>query len=954
MVYTEFSVVEKPIIEWLEGLGWKYVHPAELKRDIEDPFDSPTLTNSIKRLNPQLEDEDVEKVVSQLRRPSNDIGGNKEFLEWVKGERSLVLKPGDKATTVRLVDYENPGNNAFVVTNQFKFSGYENVRFDIVLMVNGIPQVVIEAKTVAKELLDYHEAIKQLKRYAAQAPQFLKYLAYVCPTDGMAFKYGWVTAEGYEKFFDWNDEKLADPVEASVSGLFEKEAFLDFVGNFIVVEKEREKITKKIAMQQQVVAANKIVERVLGGVQKTGLIWHTQGSGKTLTMLFAAWKLKKISKLENPTILVIVDRIDLENQLGTTFKNVDLPYTGIAETTRQLVVKLRKDTREVLITTIQKFEEIGEVLSPRKNIIVFVDEAHRTQYGKLGIAMRNAFPNAMIFGFTGTPIEKGPLGKSTFRTFCPPGETYLDKYSIKQSIRDGATVPIHYLARPIEYHLPSGILDEEFLNRTKDLADEDQEKVLQASARLKNALKSKDRIEKIAEDIAKHFRTHVEPEEFKAQLVAVDREACALYKQVLDKYLPPDYSVVIYTPGQNDEELLRKFHMPKEDQLNIARNTFQKPNENPRILIVTDMLLTGFDAPIEQVMYLDKPMRDHKLLQAIARTNRPYPGKEAGVIVAYIPIFEDLQKALNFEEKDIEGIAYKFDELKTEFSKTISKLSELFAGVRRDDTRESLFDGLNVLEDEKKLKEFKSKLSKLKRLYETVAPDPFLKDHLGEYGWLIEVNEAYNKLQNRKKPDLSDYQAKTRELIKEQLLIDKIEVVLPTFEIDKHYLKSLESKGYTKEQKIMDMKHALEHHIRINIQTNPIYETLSQRLDRILKSRNQSQILAELEAMVKEVAEEEEKTKQLGVTKEEYAFLNVAKKFSAGASEKDLIEFAKQLSGQVKRKTFAGWQRNPRVMKDVEQSVFDACFERFSDRVNTENISSLTEELMKFVVRFNA
>jgi len=241
MVYTEFSVVEKPIIEWLEGLGWKYIHPDELKRDIEDPFDLPTLTEAIKRLNPQLEAEDVDKVPSQLRRPSNDMAGNKDFLEWLKGERSLVLKQGEKATTIKLVDFENPENNMFVVTNQFKFSGYENVRFDIVLMVNGIPLVVIEAKTVAKELLDYHEAIKQLRRYAREAPQFLKYLAYVCPTDGMAFKYGWVTAEGYEKFFDWNDEKLTDPAEASVKGLFEKGLFLDFIGIFTVVEKERER-----------------------------------------------------------------------------------------------------------------------------------------------------------------------------------------------------------------------------------------------------------------------------------------------------------------------------------------------------------------------------------------------------------------------------------------------------------------------------------------------------------------------------------------------------------------------------------------------------------------------------------------------------------------------------------------------------------------------------------------
>jgi type I restriction enzyme R subunit len=956
MPYTEINVVEKPIIEWLQRLGWRFVSADELKRGIEEPFDLPILIDRIKYLNPDLNaDEDVDKVISQLRRASNDISGNREIFEWIKGERSVVLKAGEKARTIKLLDFDNPESNVFVVTNQFKFAGYENVKFDIVLMVNGIPLVVIEAKVPTREMLDYHEAIKQLKRYAKNAPQFFKHLALLCPTDGADFRYGWVTAEGDERFSDWRNPRISDPVEASVKGLFEKSTFLDLVGNFIVFEKDREKLSKKIAMQQQVVAANKIVERVLEGKRRTGLVWHTQGSGKTLTMLFAAWKLKRLSQLENPTVLVLVDRIELETQTGQTFENVELPYTGKPpKSAEDLADRFKKETREVLITTIQKFEDVKEVLSRRANIIVFIDEAHRTQYGKLAVKMRNAFPNAMIFGFTGTPIEKGPLGKSTFRTFCPPGETYLDKYSIKQSIRDGATVPILYVARPIEYRLPSRTLDEDFFEKTKGLSEDDQDRVLQKSARVKEALKSKDRVDKIAKDIAEHFITHEEPDGFKAQIVGVDREACALYKEAIDKYLPPEYSVVIYTSGQNDDELLQKYQMAKDDQLNIARNTFQKAKQNPRILIVTDMLLTGFDAPVEQVMYLDKPMRDHKLLQAIARTNRPYPGKDAGLVVDYLGIFKDLKKALNFEEKDIVGVAYKFDELKKDFEKTLSTASDMFVGIKRDDSRESLFNALAVLEDEKKLKDFKTRLSRIKKLYETIAPDPFLQDCLGEYGWLIEVNEAYNKMQNRKKSDLSEYEEKTKQLIKEKLLIDKIEVILPTFEIDKHYVKTLDSIGYSTDQQIMELKRSLEHHIRINLETNPIYETLSQRLTRLLRSKKKSEILAELKAIAEEVAEIEEQTKRMGVTKEEYALLNAAKKYDSKLPEDELVSFVKGLTKQVKTKTFAGWQRNPGVVKDVEQTVFDSCYQAFTSRMDTAKISSLTENLMKFVMKYNA
>jgi type I restriction enzyme R subunit len=737
MTYTEYGTVEKPIIDWLRELGWEYVSADDLKRDVEEPFCLPALRQAIKTLNPHViqSDEDVEKVINQIRRCSNDIAGNRDFFEWLKGERSIVFKQGEKAQTIRLIDYDNPENNSFAVTNQFKFAGYENVRFDIVLMVNGIPLVIIEAKNSTKEQIDYTEAINQLLRYHRDAPQIFKYLAFVCATDGFTFKYDWTDPKRY---FNWRN-KEADPLEASVKGLFPKAQFLDFIQNFIVFEKAHEKISKKIAMQQQFNAVNRIVHRVLHEDVDRGLIWHTQGSGKTLTMLFAAWKLKKIPQLNNPTIIVIVDRLELQKNMLDTFGNVNFSYTTKAENTRSLLGKLKQDSREVIITTIQKFEPVRDILSQRKNIIVLIDEAHRTQYGRLASYMRNAFPHAKIFGFTGTPIDKGPMGRSTFRTFCSPKERYLDKYSIRQSIEDGSTVRIIYEPRLPEAHVPKETLDEEFLKITADLSEEDQDRVMQKSAKLRTILKARSRIEKVAEDIANHYRTHVEPNGFKAQLAAVDREACALYKEELDKHLPPEYSTVIYTPAPNDDELLRKYHMPKEEQLNIARNTFQRPEELPKIIIVTDMLLTGFDAPIEEVMYLDKPLRDHKLLQAIARTNRPYPNKEAGIIIDYVGIFDNLKAALNFEEEEIEGVADLIDTLKKEFAKQITDLRAMFKGVERADSRESLFKVTQILEDSDRLKEFKQKLLTAKKLFETVAPDPELVKYLDDYSWFIQI-----------------------------------------------------------------------------------------------------------------------------------------------------------------------------------------------------------------------
>lgn len=952
MGYTEDRAVERPIIAWLQELGWRYVPSDGLRREIEEPFDLPTLEAATRRLNPVViqTDEDVEQVINQLRRVSNDISGNREFFEWLKGERSIVLKQGEKAQTIRLIDPDYLENNSFVVTNQFKFSGYENVRFDIVLMVNGIPLVLIEAKIPTKEQVDYHEAIRQILRYNREAPQFFKHLALTCATDGMSFRYDWTFED---KYFVWKGREYFDPLENSVKVLFRREFLIDFVNNFIVFEKEREQVRKKMAMYQQLTAANKIVQRVLEGKMRSGLIWHTQGSGKSLTMLFAAWKLKKAPQLNNPTILLVVDRIDLERQLWGSFSNVDLPYTAKAESTKDLVNKLKKESREVIITTIQKFEEVGEILSQRENIIVFVDEAHRSQYGQLAMKMRRAFPNAFIFGFTGTPIEKGALGKSTFRAFCPPGELYLDKYGIKQSIEDGATVRLLYQPRLAEFHLDRETLDREFFEITRDLPEEEQENVLQRSVNIKNALKSKDRVDKVAKDVAEHYRSHVEPSRFKAQLVAVDREACALYKEALDRYLPTEYSSVIYTASPNDDTLLRKYNMDKEDQLNIARITFQKPDEYPKILIVTDMLLTGFDAPIEQVMYLDKPMRDHKLLQAIARTNRPYPEKEAGIIVDYVGIFRNLVKALNFEEQDIEGVAYDFGILRQEFERTLSNLLKLFQSVKRDGTHQSLMNVMEILSDPDNLKEFKQKLSQLKRLYETLAPDPVLFQYLDYYVWLIEINEAYRKFYNRAKPDLSSYEAKTKQLIMETVLLEKLETELPIFEINKDYLKNLEDQKYSEDGRIKEMRQALQHHIMINLEANPIYETLSQRLERILETHEKHHLIRELELLVKDVVKVEDEAQQKGLSREEFAVFNAVKKYR-DIDEKEIIEFTRQTLKHVKGEVFRGWQRKFKVVNEVEKLVFDRCYQRFFKDLGPRDTSRMYEEIMRLVSKYNS
>jgi len=941
MTYTELSTVEKPIIRWLQEMGWEYISADNLRRSQEETFEYFRFKEALMRLNPFLNEKNAEMIISKLERLPNDITGNKELLKWVKGEKSVVLRQGEKAKTIKLIDYENIKNNEFVVTNQFRFSGYENVRFDIVLMINGIPVVIFEAKKPTG-IYDYHEGIKQLLRYSKHAPQIFKFLAFVCATDGMSFKYGWTDEKEY---FYWRTDYY-DPLEGAIKEMFEKEQLLDIVNNFVVFEKIREEVKKKIGRYNQISAVNKITERVLKEELKNGLVWHTQGSGKTLTMLFAAWKLKKIKELKNPTILVVVDRIELESQLSGVFKNVELPYTAKAKSIKNLKEKLERDSREVIITTVHKFESI-DILNKRENVIIFVDEAHRTQYGLLAASMRETLPNALIFGFTGTPIDKNP--RNTFRVFCPAGEKYLDKYSIKQSILDGFTVPIYYLPRLASYHIDKDILDREFLKITAELTWEEQEEVLRKSVRLKEVIKGKDRIKKIAEDIAQHFKEYVEPDGFKAMLVAIDREACALYKEEIDKHLPKEWSEVIYTSAQNDTGLLRKYHKSKDEQLNIVKGSFQKTKEDPRILIVTDMLITGFDAPILQVMYLDKPMRDHKLLQAIARTNRPYIGKEGGIIADYIGIFDNLMKALNFEERDIEGVAFNFNELKEKFKNKLTELINLFNGIKRDDSRDSLFEAIKVLEDEKNLKSFKENFSLLKRLYEFIAPDPFVIKFKEDYSWLIAVNEAYNKYARKDQRDLQEYEEKTKMLVREKVGVYRVRTI-PVLKIDRNYLKKLDELGYSEEQKIMEIKQAISYHIRINIERNPVYETLSQKLERILREKDGKILLESLKRLIEEINEIEDKARKLNISKREYALLEVLKKYS-GIDEEEGAEFVKNLMKKIKPRLFHSWQEKKKVVQEIERVFFDECFNKFSGKIGNKKIVVVAEEMIEYLKR---
>ena len=386
----------------------------------------------------------------------------------------------------------------------------------------------------------------------------------------------------------------------------------------------------------------------------------------------------------------------------------------------------------------------------------------------------------------------------------------------------------------------------------------------------------------------------------------------------------------------------------------MAQGTFQKLGENPRILIVTDMLLTGFDAPIEQVMYLDKPMRDHRLLQAIARTNRPYPRKLGGLVVDYVGIFEDLVKVLNFHEEDIEDIekaVRPIEQWKKEFSGKVSSLVSIFKDVEKDYSRDSFFESIRILEEKGKVREFKKTLSRLKDLYETIAPDPFLIEYLSDYKWLLAVNVAYNRIHGRESR-LVEFRKKTEELVRKEIKIKQIEREIPLFEIDEEYLKKLDKAEYSGTQRISELGGAASHHIKINLEKNPIYETFYQRLQRIMKLLDRKRKRAELEKLVGDIVKFEGKRRKLGATKLEYAMMGALKKV-VPKSDEELLPIVKKLLSQVEDRMFPGWSKKKVIRVEIARRLFDACMQEFpTKKLQLGTISKTTDELVKFLERY--
>ena len=882
---TEKKDVQDRVIEYLQAIGWEYIPPADLQEkrgyDIKEPFILEILERKLKELNPEIiTNENVQDVIRRLRLIPSTLTGNQEFLEYLRGKRTVYVKEERRERNFKLIDFENPENNHFAFTKEFWFEDREKRRLDIVLFINGMPICDFELKRPTVWEAE-EEAFEQVRIYNNDLPELFKYLQFYAVSEGIRLFYGPTWRYESKTFYRWKIENGFN-FEKLVKTFFNKEEVIETLRSYIVFMTVDEELQKYVLKQHQRRAIAKIIRRVLEGKKKKGLIWHTQGAYKTLTMIVSADELRKSPELENPTIIVVVDRIELEHQIYQNFQAYGFPNIVKAKSKNHLRELLESDYRGLIITTIHKFEGMPKNINIRDNIIVLVDEAHRSQEGDLGNYMHGALPNAYYFGFTGTPIDRTKVGKGTFKAFgYPPDEPYLDKYTIDESIEEGTTVPLYYTLAKTELHVDKKTLENEFFRVVEEegiASIEGINRVIERADKLKAVLKARDRIDKIAKHIAEHYKKFVEPLGFKAFIVAVDREACALYKEAIDKYLPKEYTRVVYTSDYRDSEFLRKYHISDEEEKRI-RKDFKSPEKLPKILIVTEKLLTGYDAPVLYVMYLDKPLKDHALLQAIARVNRPYEGKTCGLIVDYIGIFDNLQRALAFYSKDVRAGLLDYEKLKERFRELMRESDEILK-VDLSDERKRVQKIIDYFFDEDKRKEFIKIFKQIQELYEILSPDAFLRDYIEKYKLLVQIYEViyqtYDPDAGRRKI-MRGILKKTENLIKENVELLIVEDNLPVYRINKDIANTIKADNLSERVKIASLYRSIKTHIENKRRQSPYLVSIGEKVEEIIlqlreRQRSVESALKELTKTAEDIARAEEEQNKSGLSKEEFSY----------------------------------------------------------------------------------
>ncbi len=961
MAFNELNSVEHYIIHQLSGVNlnaagvqegkagygaaWVYKTASEIPRGVNEVLVEAELKAALIRLNPEISQNPAlaDEVIYKLRAvflAVNQVGlvkTNEECFKWLTGEKTMPFGENNRHVPVRLIDFEVLTNNTYVITNQYRIHHRETKIPDIVLLINGIPVVVGEAKTPIRPSVSWLDGAHEIHDiYENSVPQLFVPNILSFATEGKELYYGAIRSP-LEYWAPWrlenDDDALAKrlglaEIGKELADLLHPARLLDILQNFSLFTTDKKKRSIKVIPRfQQYEGANKIVERVLEGRVKKGLIWHFQGSGKSLLMVYAAQKLRRARELKSPTVIVLVDRTDLDTQISSTFNAADIPNVETTDSISVLQTLLERDTRKIIISMIHKFRDAKPNMNTRDNIIVLVDEAHRTQEGDLGRQMRAALPNAFLFGLTGTPVNKAD--KNTFWAFGAEEDAggYMSRYTFQDSIRDNATLPLHFEPRLVDVHVDKETIDKAFAAFKEEaaLTDEEADALNQKSARMAAFLKSPERVARIVEDIAKHFTEKVAPHGLKAMIVTPDRFGCVQYKEELDKYFPTEASAVVISTTANDPlEFKQRWGIDKSKQEKIV-DEFNDAQTDLKFIIVTAKLLTGFDAPILQTMYLDKSLKDHTLLQAICRTNRLYPQKSFGRIVDYFGVFDDAAKALQFDEETVKKVISNLSELRGKLPDALQATLAHFAGV---DRTLGGFEGLeaaqNAINTDEKKDAFARDYKYLSKIWESLSPDNILDLYNADYKWLSQVFESVRPAaDNIGKLLWFSLGAQTTKLIHENIHVGAVHQ-LDEFVLDADVIEEIfnnpDPKNAKKLEKIL-IKRFQRH------AGNPQFKKLSERLEELRNKAEQGLIssiefVKELCKLAKETVQAEkelealikEKTPQAALTE---LFLELKTDQTPAVVERIVTD----IDAIVRVVRFPGWQLSVSGEREVQSSL---------------------------------
>ena len=934
---SEYRLAEKPALVVLAAMGWQALSPAQalaMREEENRVILKPVLIEALGKLN-GIGADDAEAIYNDLATLSD----NEEWQRKLRGGYSRRLSGQNRDSPITLIDFKNPSRNTFHVVGQFRVAAQRPRVPDIVLFLNGIPLVVIEAKCPLKGTATGDEAHEQIRQYERDVPRLFYPNAFNILTDGMHTKYG-ATGAPAQFYSPWPDawphsrEDFPDALAKDLWCLCEPSRLLDLLAHFIVFETSPEtgRKIKKICRYQQFRAVNKAVQRVAMGEHRKGLIWHTQGSGKSLTMVFLALKLKTHLTLDaptlaNPNILVLTDRIDLDDQISKTFVACGLPnpvQCGSVAALREAVN--RGGNGQILLSTIFKFAGSNVAIPNSANWIVLVDECHRTQEKDLGAFLQATLPDAHFYGFTGTPIKS--TDKDTYARFSIAGEGYLDKYGIDDAVRDGATVPILYEGRKTDWAINEAEIDILFDRWFVDLPDDKREELKRKGLTLATIAKHPERLHLIALDIWEHFKTVCQPDGYKAQIVAVDREAVILYRTALSAVIAVDLArdgmeaeqakaqadamiACVYSKSQEDNKPsenpdvaalragLEEFYLDDEAEKD-AKKRFKLRGVQPSLLIVCDKLLTGFDAPIEHVMYLDKPLKEHNLLQAIARTNRTHAFTDAdggtiekpnGRIVDYIGVTNHLDEALrSYRSEDVGNAMRDIAVLRNDFKEAHARYRAQKRAMKLDglDEKAAAYAAAALVTQgqEDDWFEFQRLTRTFIKVYADLSPDPAILDFTAEVKWAAAfLRLATQAISKDESLDHRSYSGKIRDMLEQHVHATGLSTTIrlrnltdPAFTDD--FATGCKSEGELQEAFVRKSAE-LRRVTRELVDKNPAqYGRFSERVLEIIRRFEEGQIAAadglrEFEGLTGDIQAEQGAHAELGMDERAFSILRI-------------------------------------------------------------------------------